>query len=516
MHLSKGDKLNIRVWKLFEKAGFSTQPNSSNPSEFVVNIGRGRPLDLYAEIPSLGVKIIGSNKSGGISGGSWTAHMNDCDSIKNTVGAQKCLLVATDHELDVRDMAHAKSLDIVVWTEDELSYFEELVASIGGYAKYEIIHSLGVTTTEESDVHEVLAIKLNQPNKSSHTELFAFSISPERLLKTSVIYRRAQGKADAYQRMLNKNRLPKIGKFLEEVDAILPTDIILHLEDNVSVQNIPFSNIKNQSGVPIHLSSTNNYSAVVLGIPMKYASTEIIDGQHRLYGFTQVAQLLRDNFNLVVVGIKNLDDKQKRETFVAINDNSRRMDPNLVAFLKYTTNNTLCQASAELMAIRIAVELNNQSPFKKSIKLLDIGKERLTLKGLSGYDLKGLLGIRGLLRKYNTGNDPDIYISMLRIYFSIFKTVFGSEWKNPDVYIIATNRGFSSLLKLLKSIIKFENGFPTSIRISEYAKALKKNWRTWETSKLKKTYVGAQGWSDFHKDLVKTIKKDSKFKKFKE
>lgn len=514
MPISKGEKLNRRVWSLFEKAGFNTKPSSTDQNEYVVNIGRGRPLDLYAEVTELGVKIIGSNKSGGI-GGSWTAHMNDCETLRKKENAQKCLLVATDHELDAADMAHAKSLGIPVWTEENLNYYEELVESIGKYAKHEIIHSLGIRTTEESDIHKVLGIKLNQPTTTGGTELFAFSMSPERLLKTSVIYRRAQGNANAYQRMLNRKRLPKIAKFLDTQNAILPTDIILHLDNSVNVTPIDAGTMKDTSGNTVHFSNVTNYTPVALDIPMKYASTEIIDGQHRLYGFVHASDHIRKNFNLVVIGMKNINEKQKTETFIAINDNSRRMDANLVTYLKYTTDDGMCKNDPILMSIRVVVELNKQSPFKKSIKLLDIGKERLTLKGLSGYDLKGMLSVNGLLRKYNTTNDVGEYVRMLRIYFSILNSVFKKEWKNPNKYIIATNRGVTALLKLLKSIIKHENSWPTEKRLKEYASALKKHWKTWETSKLQKSYVGSQGWKNFHTDMVNAIKKDSKFSGFK-
>ncbi len=511
----KGATLNKRVWELFETSGFVTSPNSQDANEYVVSMGKGRPLDLYAEVPALKVKIIGSNKSGkqASSTSTWTGHMNDLEKLRERVGADKALLTATDHELDQSDIDHAKTIGIIIWSEDKLRYFEQLAESIGTYAKYEIIHALGITTKEESDLHKVLAIKINQPDSMGNTEVYAFSLSPERLLKTAVIYRRAQGNADAYQRMLKRSRLPAIGKFLEKTDAILPTDLILHLDDSVGVEELELANVSDKKGKKIPFSNQVNYRPAVLNIPMKYASMEIIDGQHRLYGFVKVPQPIRDSFNLVVIGLKNLSDKQKRTTFVAINDNSRRMDANLVAYLKYTTDDVLCQADSELMAIRVVVELNAQSPFKKTIRLLDTGEERLTLRGLSGYDMKGLLGARGLLRKHNLINDPEEYIRMLRTYFSIFKTTFKKEWNSPDNYLIATNRGITGLLKLLKSILKYEGSFPSDARILEYAKALKVHW-DWENKKLQKTYVGSQGWKEFHRDLVDAIKKEKAFRTF--
>ena len=102
---------------------------------------------------------------------------------------------------------------------------------------------------------------------------------------------------------------------------------------------------------------------------------EILDGQHRLFGFANTDAATKKEFNLVVLGMGGLTSKKKRETFVAINDNSRRMDPNLVAYLKYTKDDAECQKSNELMAIRVAVDLNSETPSKGSIRLLDIGKQ---------------------------------------------------------------------------------------------------------------------------------------------
>ena len=101
-----------------------------------------------------------------------------------------------------------------------------------------------------------------------------------------------------------------------------------------------------------------------------------------------------------------------RYAFVAINDNSRRMDANLVAYLKYTDDECQCQEDPELMAIKIVVELNETTAFRDKIRFLDVGTQKITLKGFSGYDLKGLLGPRGLLRKYYTNNSRE-YVKAL-------------------------------------------------------------------------------------------------------
>ena len=138
------------------------------------------------------------------------------------------------------------------------------------------------------------------------------------------------------------------------------------------------------------------------------------------------------------------------------------------------------------------------------------------MKGLSGYDLKGLVATRGLLRRFIPSNSPNDYVQALRVYFSVFQSEFKTEWSDPDTYILATNRGVTALLKLLKSILRNEGGIPDEKRVKEYALALKQYWKSWKTDDLKKSYVGSQGWKQFHLDLVEAIKKEKKFASFKE
>ncbi len=41
----------------------------------------------------------------------------------------------------------------------------------------------------------------------------------------------------------------------------------------------------------------------------------------------------------------------------------------------------------------------------------------------------------------------------------------------------------------------------------EYLIALQSGFAAWDFKLLEKTYVGSQGWKDFHRDMVKSIRK---------
>jgi len=506
----KGPKLNERVWKLFEKAGFETTPNSNDPAEHEISLTskKLRTPDLLAVERELGVRIIGENKSGSEKGSN-TKLINDLSALMRADKSKAGLIVSIVKEFSNDDLLYAKSKKIIVWGNDKLKYYESLVDTLGAFSKYELIHSFGIKTKEQKFIHNTLAISFPQPFDGSQVTVFVFTIPPEQLLKTCAIFRKAQGDGDAYQRMVTKKRLKSIRDFVSKENSILPTNILIALSEDVTIDKIR-KPTKDRSGDALNLTS-DAYELVNIGIPLKYASMEILDGQHRLYGFIQTEPATRKDFNLVVVGILGLSNRTKRDTFIAINDKARRMDPNLVTFLKYTNDEAECQKDNEIMAIKVVFELNrnSHSPFKDRIKMLDLGDQIVTLKGFAGYDLKGLVGKKGLLRKHYS-NVSGEYVAVLMDYFNCIKAVFKVQYNDPKKYVVFANKGVSAFLKLLKSIIKHEGAGLSKASLNKYILAIKKNSndRDWEITELRSKYVGSQGWKQFHRDLVAKIRKE--------
>jgi hypothetical protein len=87
------------------------------------------------------------------------------------------------------------------------------------------------------------------------------------------------------------------------------------------------------------------------------------------------------------------------------------------------------------------------------------------------------------------------------------RSLFGPEWRSPEEYIISSNRGISAFLKLLRSMLRTEKRQLNHQDFKKYLTALKREWKSWKFTDLKKTYVGSQGWTEFHRDLVAAIRK---------
>jgi hypothetical protein len=95
--MDKGPELNKRVWSLFERSGFQTQPSSHSNDEYKIELSPYKkiPLDLFAQAP--GATIVGSNKSGGL--GRWSEHVANYKHLGEKAQADKVLFVVTGTEL---------------------------------------------------------------------------------------------------------------------------------------------------------------------------------------------------------------------------------------------------------------------------------------------------------------------------------------------------------------------------------------------------------------------------------
>jgi hypothetical protein len=127
-HDTKGLALNERVWRLFEKAGFQTEPSSHSSAEHVVLVAKKeRPLDLFATDPELKVSIVASNKSGAIKG--WSKELQDLRAIATAAKADAAIFIVTGVKISGEHREQAASLKIEVWDEHQLDYFDDSCSS---------------------------------------------------------------------------------------------------------------------------------------------------------------------------------------------------------------------------------------------------------------------------------------------------------------------------------------------------------------------------------------------------
>lgn len=150
---------------------------------------------------------------------------------------------------------------------------------------------------------------------------YLFSIEPCTLLKIGFVLHRTKvndSMAPTYQRLLVPKRLKGITKFIDE-GGFFPNSIILNFAD-------PDENIK-VTFDPIHKENDSDAEFGLLNIPNAYGIAYIIDGQHRVYGYSNSSH--KNDHTIPVVAFQNMESEDQLKIFMEINENQKSVSKNL-------------------------------------------------------------------------------------------------------------------------------------------------------------------------------------------
>ena len=223
----------------------------------------------------------------------------------------------------------SKGEKIYIWDNKFINYYSKLCGAISKFAKYNLLSEIDVKP-EKEEVIKIPAFRYNIDPKSSNI-LYLFFISANDLLKFSYVARRELGNELFYQRMLKRNRLKQIKDYINKGN-IFPNSIIIALSDKCWDFNSKF-----KQDIP---SNSNNLpNCINLGeliLKNNYRSCWVIDGQHRLYSYSQTTT----PGILVVSAFAKLKKEKQADYFLDINKEAKRVDPNLLWDLLGTISST--------------------------------------------------------------------------------------------------------------------------------------------------------------------------------
>lgn len=218
--------------------------------------------------------------------------------------------------LSDNDRSRAENLNVALFDESDLSYYEALTHQLGPAARYQFLCDL---IPGKPVPHLGLTVPALRTRMGKY-DCFLFSVHPEYLLKICYVSHRAKGKAsdiDAYQRMVSRGRLSKIRTYISE-GGVFPTNIVLSFQDP---ERLRFERGKQDED---SIDSTFGW----LHISPTYKSAWIIDGQHRLFAYS--GQLAASRDKLSVLAFSGLPANVQAELFIDINGEQRRVKKNLL------------------------------------------------------------------------------------------------------------------------------------------------------------------------------------------
>lgn len=150
---------------------------------------------------------------------------------------------------------------------------------------------------------------------------YLFSIEPNTLLKIGFVLHRTKvndSMAPTYQRLLVPKRLKGITKFIDD-GGFFPNSIILNFADPNEHIKVTFD--------PIHKEEDSDAEFGLLNIPNAYGIAYIIDGQHRVYGYSNSHH--KNDHTIPVVAFQNMESEEQLKIFMEINENQKSVSKNL-------------------------------------------------------------------------------------------------------------------------------------------------------------------------------------------
>lgn len=390
----------------------------------------------------------------------------------------KQIFATQNYILGDADREKLKEWNIAYFSEPEIEYYSELVKHLGSAAKYQLLGNLFSNQKIKNMENRIPAIRGKMGN---HT-YYSFSIEPEKLLKIGYVLHRSEANSDmmpTYQRIIKRSRLKSVQKFIDEEQGYFPNSIIISIDSKKPLQFDIAKNPVNDSIVDLG----------ILHLPKQYKSAYIIDGQHRLYGYSDSKYANKNS--IPVVAFENLDKKEQIKLFMEINENQKAVSKNLRntlnADMQWDSDNP--SERREAIKLKIAQKLGEDklSPLydriiigedkSTGIKCITIESIKLAINDghlLAKYNKKGNLEHTGLLDFENNEATFKYIYDYIRLCLMYIKDNVPNEWEKDSSNngIITINNGIGGIVRTLNSIVKHlidkENlGIPVKVSVKE-------------------------------------------------
>lgn len=338
--------------------------------------------------------------------------------------------------------------------EENIEYFFQLHSQLGSASRYQFLGNIFEGQEIPGIENKIPAVR---GKMGGHT-YYSFATEPENLLKIGYVLHRNKANINmmpTYQRLIKKSRLKSVNAFIEG-GGYFPNSIVINIDD----KNCHFYPAKNQ--VITTISDVG-----ILHLPKRYKSAYIIDGQHRLYGYSNSEY--RNKSTIPVVAFINLSRDEQVQLFMQINENQKAVSKDLRntlnADLLWTSDNYLEQIKALCSRISIYLGEERNSPLFNKISIGE-DKKTITTQAIEnalrkskflGKVSKNKIEEIGLI--YN--GDLDFAYDKLKDYltkgFDYLSSNIKDEWDKESEGVILINRGIYGFILLLSDILYYLN-----------------------------------------------------------
>lgn len=446
------------VWLNFYRMGFKYMNDDNN---FVLDLdGNSKQLDVVA-VDDETIVVVECKASKTFDRN--TTFKQELESIEGYWPAAKKEL--TDHfpgrkakfifatknyriEKDSADMTRIKRIGAAYFNYDTVLYYRDLSDHLGPAARFQLLGNIFKGETIDGLDTSVNAVRGEMGNH----KYYMFQIEPEKLLKLGYVNHRTNANIanfPTYQRLISKARLKSSREYVENKNGYFPNNLICSLDGEIKFT--PY-----KEGV----------EAGILELPQTYQSIYIIDGQHRLYGYSGSA--LSSTDKLIVVGFTDLTKEEQLEMFMDINENQKAVGKSLKNTLKAdlqwesedpnARKDALCIKIAEALgddkdsALYGRIRTGEESETEFRCITTEAIKTGLKASGLLNVYSKGIVSIPGYIDKNNNDATYPILLSFLKKGIEYIKKENEEKWESGNKENLSINNTVTAIIIIFGDI----------------------------------------------------------------
>lgn len=369
----------------------------------------------------------------------------------------KFIWAVHNYIMSQKDIERLRDWGIIFFSDSTIQYYCELVKHLGSCAKYQLLGNLLANTEISNMENQIPAIK----GKMGGFDYYEFSIEPEKLLKIGyVLHRSEANKAmmPTYQRIIKKKRLKEVQTFINN-GGYFPNSLIISIDTN-------------GKGVRFDPSPTKVDGALsklgVLYLPKRYHSVYIIDGQHRLNGYSDTK--FSQTNTIPVVAFIDLKRTDQLKLFMDINENQKSVSKTLRVTLSSDMLWDSPDYNDRMEALRSKIaQMCGEEPTSPLLGRVVIGEDeknptkcitieaiQLALKRTHFFSTFGKHNTITIDGSFDVGDNDAIvglFYPFLEGCFKILKTNCENEWVAGDQGILTINRGIQGVIRVIDDIV---------------------------------------------------------------
>jgi DGQHR domain-containing protein len=310
------------------------------------------------------------------------------------------------------------------------------------------------------------AIRLPFSASDDAGDLYAFTATPDQLLRLGFVYRLEYKNVMGYQRPLKLDKLRKINQFLSE-DARngFPTSILVAFDERPEQRPV-FEPISPAGG------EIESAELGTLVVPAFYGIAEVIDGQHRLYGYHDFSKGLiykpaldarQRSDRLLVVAYPDPKGSERPRLFLEINSNQTRISTRQIwSMMANARPNTHMGFIANLVRrlnddgpLRGQIQIPGISRGARPLNIANVGKgiqDRHLVSDSASFDWNLYEGARD-----SAGFPTSVPPSVTQKFNDLFRATKESalaDWTASRSFLLSNN-GVNVLLRIYVEMLKF-------------------------------------------------------------